>query len=774
MLRSEQVMEPRVEGMETSSARIVRIDRVEVVQVAGQGTEGHAEHWPAGTEGSVFLTRIHASHADQRIVETCEWVAKSGWAALTRAAAALTGKQIMMGEEHPSPLLQEIFPALLEEGLPTHRAHSILASLERILELAVEGHSGNGNDAAFLAGLLPGVVRYRSFPESAPSPPAFSAEEARIEKVQAIHYRIRAKRRDPDSASRSQSVFVLLLHVRLPDGEPLEVPLQWHAPSGWTRTEQSIKELVGLVIPVDHEHAHKTISACMERMDEAGFPASGLPALGYGLGEMLVAAHDPGKRAPRPLDYPAIMPGVTRYACFPEPPMPTWNGMPMNIYDGVTYLHPLGGNGAKGHLLERQALAYGLSTLRYNKGTFLASDGEHEPLNFKWSRSPISSGVSLSLCTHKEATRARLSRAGVPVPRGRMFVNGDFESAYLYADRIGYPVVCKPVAGVRGIGVVANIQNEDELREALRQMSASKLGGDDFIIEKHVHGRDYRIIVLGDKVIAAILREPASVIGDGKRNVAELVMHKNSIRRLNPHLWARPAKYDEAMRYQLKRAGLSLYSVPEAGRTVILSNTCSLSQGGDSIDVLDELHPSIRDASIAAVKAIPGLNYCGVDFLIEDHTKPVDGQSAGICELNAHAAIGNCEYPLFGNPRQVAREFLHLCATTHGLNINEEPAEKLAIRILIRGRVTRVGYRRWLKAQADRFGVKGWVQNVDRRCVEAVLVGETAPVTAMASGAVLGPAKAFPTSVQTEHVPWDDLEGFEIKSGYAGRNGNGD
>lgn len=764
--------------METSSTSSVRIDRVEATQLAGRGFDEESGEWREDAETTDFLIRIHASHAGLRIVQVCEWAARSGWTSVVQAAAALEGKQIPLEEERASSTTLELFPELLEQGLHTHRAQAVLGTLERIVELARSGDGEPAADTTFPGGLVPGLMRYCSFP--APAEPVDQApvEEIRIEQVQAIQYRDRegkASTRAGGKARRekAQTVFVVQLQARLPDGTKMEVPVQWRAPSGWQRTEHSIESLVGLGLPLRPDLASTALLAAVERMDESGFPASGLPALAYGLGEMLAAALEPDKRVSRPLDYPAMMPGVLRYASFPRPPMPTWNGMPMNIYDGVTYLHPLGGNGAKGHLLERQALAYGLSTLRYNKGTFLATDGEHEPLNFKWSRSPISSGVSLSLCTHKEATRARLSRAGVPVPRGRMFVNGDFESAYLYADRIGYPVVCKPVAGVRGIGVVANIQNEDELREALRQMSASSLGGDDFIIEKHVNGRDYRIIVLGDKVIAAILREPASVIGDGKRNVAELVMHKNSIRRLNPHLWARPAKYDEAMRYQLKRAGLSLYSVPEAGRTVILSNTCSLSQGGDSIDVLDELHPTIRDASIAAVKAIPGLSYCGVDFLIEDHTKPVDGQSAGICELNAHAAIGNCEYPLFGNPRQVARKFLHLCATTHGLNISEEPAEKLAIRLQVRGRVTRVGYRRWLKAQADRFGVQGWVQNVDRRCVEAVLVGETAPVTAMASGAVLGPAKAFPTSVQTEQLPWTELEGFEIKNGYA-RNGNGD
>src|SRR5699024_515416 len=79
-----------------------------------------------------------------------------------------------------------------------------------------------------------------------------------------------------------------------------------------------------------------------------------------------------------------------------------------NVYSEVPYLHPLGPNGTKRHMMERQALALGMSTVRFSKGAFLASDSVHGPLLFKWSRSPLSTASSLALCTHKEATRLRL------------------------------------------------------------------------------------------------------------------------------------------------------------------------------------------------------------------------------------------------------------------------------------------------------------------------------------------------------------------------------
>jgi D-alanine-D-alanine ligase-like ATP-grasp enzyme/acylphosphatase len=489
--------------------------------------------------------------------------------------------------------------------------------------------------------------------------------------------------------------------------------------------------------------------------------------LGSRTSEYLVLSHSPNVRGGEinklVAFYEHMLPVVKEYKCYPEMPWPTFEGRKPCLYDDVPYLRPLGGNGSKGHMLERQALAYGLQTIRYSKGAFVASDKKKHEINFKWSRSPISSNVSLSLTTHKEATRARLRRKGVPVPRGRLFKNGDYESGIEFAERIGYPVVCKPATGVRGIGVFANIQSLSHLNKAFEMYKDSQLGGDDFIIEKHIPGKDYRIVVLNGKVLAAILREPASVVGDGKHNIAELVMHKNMFRRENPHLWARPIKCNDALLFQLERIGKRFTDIPKEGETVILGNSCSLSQGGDSVDVLDEMHPSIIEASEASVKAIPGLEYCGVDFLLEDHTKPLSEQIAGICELNAHAAIGNCEYPFFGTPREVARNFLKRCAELKSVEISPQPAKELSLKIKVRGKVTGVGYRKWFAAKAEEFGLQGWVRNASSREVEAVIYGPTIPASALAAAAVLGPAKAIPTSVRTSHVAKPENNTFEIR-----------
>lgn len=466
------------------------------------------------------------------------------------------------------------------------------------------------------------------------------------------------------------------------------------------------------------------------------------------------------------LDYSALVSDVERFAQFPPLPEPTNEGQTPARYEHVDDVRPLGPNGTKGYLLEKHALARGLSTTRYSKSAFVVSDGVRPNVGFKWSRSSVSSAVAMSVCTHKEATRLALEEAGAPTPQGRTFRNGDFTNARVFVALIGFPVVVKPSMGIRGIGVVAGIDNNEQLEDAFALMGDSKFGGQDFIVEKHINGRDHRILVVGDEVVGAIQRKPASVLGDGRSTIAELLLHRNVARRNNPHLWTRPAKPDATMAHHLNKLGLTLASVLPVGREAMLSNTANISQGADSIDVFDRLHPSIVEACLQAVAAIPGMQYCGVDFLLEDPAKPVDQQDAAIIELNAHAAIGNCEYPMFGQGRPVAQRLMDLTIDQYQLEA-QDPAEDLTVRLIVRGKVTGVGFREWLEHHANKVGARGWVRNLEQRTMETVIHGPTERVTPLIASCILGPEETLPTSYQATVLPSaaDELEeGFEIRT----------
>lgn len=459
--------------------------------------------------------------------------------------------------------------------------------------------------------------------------------------------------------------------------------------------------------------------------------------------------------------YTDLINATLDFVTWPEPPPLTYEGKSANAYDDVEFIRPIGSYAVHGHIVEREALAHGLNTQRFHKRKFLVSDGKKRPLPFQTSRWPLSSVTASALARHKEAVRIRLDRFGCPVPQGRTFSADDKGTAIQYAERIGFPVVLKPAEGSMGIGVTANIQSADELDEAYELLQQSRLADNEFIVEQHIHGNDYRIMVVGDEVIAAVQRLPAFVIGDGRSTVAELIMQKNAVKRKNPHLGPLKMKWDPSSKYALAQRGYNAGSIVAHGETVFLASANNLSQGGDSIDVLDEMHPSILEASVKAVKAVPGLAYCGVDFLLADHRKPIDQQEAAICELNAQASVPVGEYPMFGTPRKMAEKFLLECVEEFGLE-GRQRMDEVNLHMRVRGKVTNVGYRAWFAKRANDFECAGWIRNTGNREVEIQVSGPTAAVTALSASAILGPRKALPTSVMNTHL-LERLSGsFEI------------
>src|SRR5699024_9724943 len=138
----------------------------------------------------------------------------------------------------------------------------------------------------------------------------------------------------------------------------------------------------------------------------------------------------------------------------------------------------------------------------------------------------------------------------------------------------------------------------------------------------------------------------------------------------------------------------TLSSVVENNRYVRLASTSNISVGGDSREVLDRLHPSIVSASVEAVRAVPGLNYCVVDFILPNPEYAMDTQAAGLCELNAQAASCTAEYPLFALSRPVPQKTIEHCTRIYKARVRAPSnPQSLSVRLVFRGRVNEVGYR---------------------------------------------------------------------------------
>jgi cyanophycin synthetase len=258
------------------------------------------------------------------------------------------------------------------------------------------------------------------------------------------------------------------------------------------------------------------------------------------------------------------------------------------------------------------------------------------------------SAVSESIAQDKDLTKTLLRAAGVPVPWGRPVDSVD--EAWEVAQAIGLPVVIKPQDGNQGKGVTVNIVSRDHLEVAYRV--AAEIG--QVMVERFLPGNDFRLLVVGDRLVAAARRDPPNVIGDGEHTVRELVDQVNTDpRRGDGHATSLTRiRIDDIAVARLNVQGLTPDDIPEKGRRVVLRNNANLSTGGSATDVTDEVHPDVAARAVAAARMV-GLEICGVDVVCETVVRPLEETGGGIVEVNAAPGLRMHISPSYGKGRDV-------------------------------------------------------------------------------------------------------------------------
>lgn len=260
------------------------------------------------------------------------------------------------------------------------------------------------------------------------------------------------------------------------------------------------------------------------------------------------------------------------------------------------------------------------------------------------------SAVAESIGQDKDLTKRLLHAAGVPVPLGKPVDTMD--EAWEVALKVGLPVVVKPQDGNQGKGVTVNITDRAQLDEAFR--TAAEYGT--VMVERFLPGHDFRLLVVGDQLVAAARREPPQVLGDGQRTVRELVDIVNQDpRRGEGHATSlTKIRLDDIAVARLTLQGLTPDSVPDKGQRVILRNNANLSTGGTATDVTDDVHPEVAARAIAAAQMV-GLHICGVDMVAETVLRPLEEQGGGFVEVNAAPGLRMHLAPSYGKPRNVGQ-----------------------------------------------------------------------------------------------------------------------
>ena len=268
------------------------------------------------------------------------------------------------------------------------------------------------------------------------------------------------------------------------------------------------------------------------------------------------------------------------------------------------------------------------------------------------------SALAVDIAGDKDVTRRLLAAAGLPVPRGEIVLNED--GAVATAERIGFPVVTKPLDGNHGRGVGLDLRTEREVRagfkRAVREARRAQV-----IVESFVTGNDYRVLVIGGRMVAVAERVPAHVTGDGIHAVAELVeiTNQDPRRGVGHEKVLTRIKVDDAAIALLKKQGFALEDVPPEGVMVKLVETGNMSTGGSSIDRTWEAHEENVEIAEEAARVV-GLDVGGIDFLAPDITQPVRETGGAIVEVNAAPGFRMHTHPTEGEPQYVAMHVVDL------------------------------------------------------------------------------------------------------------------
>jgi len=375
---------------------------------------------------------------------------------------------------------------------------------------------------------------------------------------------------------------------------------------------------------------------------------------------------------------------------------------------------------------------------------------EKKSFRFNGAKGEKVTNEALNICKNKIQAKKYLLKANVPTPEGKWF-NKTIKNEEIvnYANSIGYPLVIKPSDGARGEGVIANIEDKNKFVKALKYVR-EKLGYKSVIVEKHFEGEDYRVYVVGDEVAGITKRITANVIGDGESTVGELVKFKNNLRLKSPILNASLIKIDQDLKNMLEQQDYTLNSIPQKDEVVFLKSKSNISAGGDPVDVTDELSDTIKQVAVDGVKAIPGLTHAGIDLMVNEETG-----EATVIEINSQPSIRTHLFPMEGKARDIPSKLIdHYFPETKSkekqyllyfdidsfwpafrknqikeYRLPDLPAEKLtATKLFIKGHLENVNYGSWIRKQAYKYNLNGYVKFLGKNQIDVVLVGELASI----------------------------------------------
>ena len=297
-----------------------------------------------------------------------------------------------------------------------------------------------------------------------------------------------------------------------------------------------------------------------------------------------------------------------------------------------------------------EAISRNIPYIRLNDESFVQLGYGKNQVRFRATMTDQTSSIAVDLASNKEETKRILQDAAIPVAKGTTLIyEEDIESV---VEKIGFPLVFKPLDGNHGKGASINVKT---LEAAIEAFHHAKKYSRKIIVERFITGHDFRILVINNRFTAAALREPAHVVGDGILSIQELIDKEN----LDPRRGyghenvLTEISVDKETRDQLNKLEYTLDTILPEGEKCYVKGTATLSTGGTSTDVTDIVHPH-NIFIFERIARVIGLDICGVDIMASNLSEPLEVSGGVVLEVNAAPGFRMHLAPANGLPRNVA------------------------------------------------------------------------------------------------------------------------
>lgn len=259
------------------------------------------------------------------------------------------------------------------------------------------------------------------------------------------------------------------------------------------------------------------------------------------------------------------------------------------------------------------------------------------------------SAIAESISSDKNLTKSLLSACGVPVPEGQLVDSA--EEAWEAAEDIGLPVVVKPQDGNHGRGVSTELMTRAEVETAY---ALADKEGSGVIVERFVRGNEHRLLVVGNRVAAAVRGESISVTGDGKTTIRQLIERDINTDPRRGEAEEFPLDVvlvdkNPAVNFEIERQGFTPDSILPAGKQIVVQRN-----GNVAFDVTHIVHPEVSAAATLAARIV-GLDIAGIDMVTEDISRPLSETQGAIVEVNAGPGLLMHLKPAEGEPQPVGK-----------------------------------------------------------------------------------------------------------------------